>query len=237
MRVATIFLATIMVLRSAVIFPQASDVTVFVTEQTELSSPSPKQKALSSIISLGFINKIPMGLVIEGDGLCAHQLDLPAIPFTARELISSIENQIPGYTADTQNGVLYVHPRSITSATRKALSLTLPTFTSPQGTFQDGSVALWMNIRALLVPKEGTGLVGGSAPDPEILQSFRVSNASVKRILDVLVTKGQGGLWTMRQVSSDWQANPRKIPYEVVGYSDSQDNLKISNCSGMSAGK
>jgi hypothetical protein len=235
MRVAKVILVGVMVVPIAGSHPQASDAPLFATEQTQLSSPSLKQNALSSIISLGFLNKLPMGVIIEGDSLCAHQLDLPASPFAAKELISRIENQVPGYTAATLNGVLYVHPRSITSNSDNVLNLTLPTFTSPQGSFQQGSVALWMNIRAHLVPKEGTAFVGGSTRSPERLQSFSVSNSSVEQILDILVARGQGGLWMMRQVSSDWQANPQKIPYEVVGYSDGHEHLEVSDCSGISA--
>jgi hypothetical protein len=77
-----------------------------------------------------------------------------------------------------------------------------------------------MFIRGVLIPKEGSGFVGGSRNETTVVSAFSVSNASVESILDLIVKKAQGGLWVMREPPRDWLTHPDGMPFDIFGYSD-----------------
>jgi hypothetical protein len=187
--------------------------------------------ALGVLISIGWQNKMPLGIVIEGDALCTHQITDSNSELTVAELIRQIEVLVPGYTGQIRDGVLFVHPKAMALSTLSALNLVVPRFTSPRASVQEVGVSLWMYIRALLVPQEGSAFVGGSQRNAEPLPSFEVSNATVQNILDLIISKQTGGLWTMRDVPVNWTASPKTIPYEILSYSGNLDLVKGNTCS------
>lgn len=187
--------------------------------------------ALGALISIGWQNKMPLGIVIEGDTLCTHQITDDNSEFTVAELIRQIEVLVPGYTGQIRDGVLFVHPKAMASSTLSTLNLVVPRFSSPPASVQEVGVSLWMYIRALLVPHEGSAFVGGSQRSAESLPSFEVANATVQHILNLTISKQTGGLWTMRDIPVDWTANPKTIPYEILSYSGNLDLVKGNTCS------
>jgi hypothetical protein len=197
---------------------------------TKVEAWSASQAALSYLIEVGARNKLPLGIVIEGNSLCTNQLVTTGRESTVTDLVSKVDMQIPGYTGEIQDGVLFIHPRVMKSATLSTLNLIIPVFATSTSSFDQVGVRLWIYIRAILVPKEGSGFTGGVRSATDSVSPFEVSNATVRTILDMIATKGQGGLWAIHEVPPDWLERPSTIPFEIYGYSDGARSLNSLSC-------
>jgi hypothetical protein len=202
-----------------------------VSADTGLSGWSADQSALDTLVDLGYRDKIPMGIVIEGDALCTHQLSASSSSSSIGELISNISGQIPGYMGELNDGVLFIHPISSEPGTATALDFMIPRFSTPDSSSaQELGINLWMGIRALLVPAEGSAFAGGGIYRKELIPPIDISNASVRMILDLIVAKGQHGLWTMHTVPATWQKTPNTNPFWFYMYSDVRQSAKEVSC-------
>jgi hypothetical protein len=237
MRELILSMLTALVLPSALALAQTgpSVLALQVRPDTKVDYWSPSQTALSYLVDIGIHNELPLGIVIEGDSLCTHQLVSTGLESTVIDVVSKIDMQIPGYTGEIQDGVLLVHPKVMQSGTLGALNLTIPQFSTSKSSPDRMGVSLWMYIRAILVPTEGSGFVGGTRRATESVPSFQVSNATVRTILNIVATKGQGGLWALHEVPSDWLKRPNTIPYEIYEYSDDRRYFDALNCASTTS--
>jgi len=185
---------------------------------------------LSSLVQLGWNNRMPLGIVIEGDGLCKAQVSDNKATISVDQLIRQITILDPNYVAEIEHNTLYVHPRVMSSSTVDALNIELSRFTTEASSAQDIGISLWMYIRALLVPQEGSAFSGGTQHGSETLPPINVSNRSVHQILDFIVTMGQGGFWVMQEVPAQWQSNPKNIPYNIFSYSGDRYLVNSLGC-------
>lgn len=191
------------------------------TPNTSLKYWASGNNALETLINVGVQNSIPLGLVLEGEGLCKSQLNGKPGEDIA-DLIGDLGSQIPDYSAMLENGVLVVAPRKISAETQQSLNVTLPTFgiEEPE-TMQKIGISLWFYIRAVLVPGQSSGFGGGVQRDDDLLLPFKLTDVTVEQVLNYLVTKGSGGLWAMPQVPNGWIANPAPMPYQLISYAGS----------------
>jgi len=224
MRIAVIFVLLAASLVQA--HPQSS-----LTANTKLGGTGViHQNALDYLIDMGLRNNVSLGIVIEGDSLCAHRFKESNEESTLRNLIAQIEAQVPGYTGEVRSGSVFVHPKTMQPQTMAVLSLVVPEFSTQKSDPQQVGVSLWMYIRAVLVPNEGSAFVGGSRSHEEAIDPFEITNATVESILDLIMTKEKGGLWVMHQVPPDWLLNPKSVPYELYQYSGDQDLIRSLTC-------
>jgi hypothetical protein len=186
---------------------------------------------LSSLLRAGFINKIPIGIVLEGDSLCRTSVPGSGEGIRINALIDQIKMQDPDYTAEVRNQTLYVHPRTMKSSTLNALELQLPGFTSEPNNAQEIGITLWMWIRGVLAPGETSMFAGGIQNNTETLPAFHLSKpVSVQDVLDHVISLGQGGIWAMHEVPPEWQSNPKTKPYEILSYSGDQGSANVTKC-------
>jgi hypothetical protein len=185
---------------------------------------------LTSLIRAGFTNKIPLGIVLEGDSLCRNSVPGSGGGISIASLIGQVQGQDPDYIVEIRNKILYVHPRATKASTLDALELRIPRFTSEAASAQEIGISLWMFIRGVLVPQETSMFSGGLQRNAEKLPAFNLSNSSVHDILDRVITLGQGGAWVMYEVPADWQSNPRTKPYEILSYSGDQGAARLIKC-------
>lgn len=202
-----------------------------ITETTSVKAWPSSDNFLSSLLQIGSANKIPLGIVIEGDALCKTKPDTSDSGIIVRDLISQLERQIPDYTGEVSNDTLFIHPKVMQASTLDALALNIPSFEATSATAQSDGVHLSMYIRFTLDPDSGFGFGGGMQRDAESLPPITMTDSSVQQILDRIVTSGQGAVWALHKVPADWQTNAKTVSFDVVSYSGDQNYLRTIHCS------
>lgn len=210
---------------------QSPSTTVSVSATTLVKHPAASTNALSALAEVGSKNRIPIGIVVEGRSLCTAHFTGSDETVTIGELVEELKSRIPDYTAEIKNNTLFIHPRAMTVPTIDALNLMIPRFTSQPGNIHALRISLWMFIRAVLVPQQGSAFEGEIPGGAEKLPPIQISNSTVEDILDRIVTAGQGGLWVLQEVPIGWQTNPNSIPYDLYSYSDWQRGVANIRCS------
>jgi hypothetical protein len=182
---------------------------------------------LSSLVRIGFANKIPLGIVLEGDSLCNNSVPGSSDAISVGTLIDQVQAQDPDYVVEIQKGILYVHPKAIKASTLDVLGLEIPRFTSKASSAQEMGISLWMFIRGVLVPQETSMFSGGLQRDAEKLPAIDLSHATVDDILDRIIASGEGGVWILYEVPPGQQSNPL---YEILSYSGDQGAAGLIKC-------
>jgi hypothetical protein len=189
-----------------------------------------QNSALKALIELGWQNKAPLGIVIQGDSLCTHMFQGEMENITVAKIIQTINDEIPGYTAELQHGVLIVHSKLMAPSTDQTLSLKIRNFSSAPTSIANLGVGLWMYIRAVLVPGQTSAFTGGLQNDAENLPSITVPVGTVESILNKLVSERSGGIWVMHGVTSEWVHDPKTIPFEILSYSGHRERDTMDEC-------
>jgi hypothetical protein len=186
---------------------------------------------LTSLLRAGYTNKIPLGIVLEGDSLCRNSVPGSGEGIRIDLLIEQIQRQDPDYTAEIRNRILYVHPRTIKASTLNIFDLQLPGFSADPQSTQEVGITLMMWIQGVLFPGQTTMYSGGIQADAERLSAIHLSRpVSVHDVLDHVITSGQGGFWVMHEVPPDWPSNPKTIPYDLLSYSGDQRGTQLIKC-------
>jgi hypothetical protein len=233
----TIFaVAIVLVLRCPTLSQiPSSESTARVTSvraETRVEGWPASDNLLNSLLRSGANNKLPLGIVVEGEALCVNRVKSIDADITVGSLANQIEQQVPDYAAEIRNGTLFVHPKAMSAGTISVLNLVIPRFSGEPSSAQSMGVTLWMYIRAILVPNEGSAFEGGLQRGAETLPAFRMTNSTVQEILNRTVTAGQGGFWIMHKVPANWQSNPNSLPYQVLSYSgDDPEGTRLVGCS------
>lgn len=201
------------------------------TLDSPLGNLPDQDSALEALIELGWQNKAPLGIVIQGDSLCTHRFQRKMENITVAGIIQTVNSEIPGYAAELQHGVLIVHPKIIAPSTDQTLSLKIRHFSSDPTSIANLGVGLWMYIRAVLVPGQTSAFTGGLQNDAEDLPSINVPVGTVESILNKLVSERSGGIWVMHGVTDEWLRDPKTIPFEILSYSGQRERDTLDECS------
>lgn len=200
------------------------------TPDSTLGGLPTQESALEALIDLGWQNKAPLAIVIQGDSLCTHTFQGEMEKITVAKIIKRINEEIPGYTAELQHGVLVVRPKISTPSTEQALHLKIRNFSSAPTSIANLGIGLWMYIRAVLVPGQTSAFTGGLQNHAENIPSITVPVGTVESILNKLVSEGGGGIWVMHGVTSKWIHDPKTIPFEILSYSGQRERGNMDEC-------
>lgn len=204
-----------------------------ITLDSVISISEPGPSAYEEVLNAGIDNKLPLGLVIDGKHrLCTYLAVGGQRKLKLADFINQIDTEIPGYKASFQDGTLNVFPEELSGPVTNLLKLRVPEFHSGPDTHQGLGVNLWMFIRALIAPGEGTGFVGGSSTTRETISGMTVRAESVKTILNSIVEKGGGGAWVLHSSAVKDLSPSTPKPYDVYGYLNEEQSLRNINCSG-----
>jgi|SRR5579875_2363992 len=188
----------------------------------------PGNGILSALLQVGFENHLPMGILVQGDILCEPKSTAGQQIVTLEDLSKQIGILVPGYKAEIKDGVFFVHPQTVSPFTLNLLKLIIPRFRSGQGGAEKFGVDLWMHIRAVLVPSEGSAFIGGVQRGTENLPDVEMTNVTVEQILDRIVTLKTGGMWIMYEVPPDWNKDPKSMPFEILSYSGMKEAISCT---------
>jgi hypothetical protein len=225
------YVAVVLVSLLGNVGPPTSAQAIPLTIDSRLEVESINDSTLVSLIQIGWHNKVPFGIVTEGDTLCTHKPAISTGEMTIAHLIAEVNANIPGYVAELSDGVLLIHPIKISPDTDRALHLVIHNFSSAPTTLQELGIGLWMYMRAELVPGQTSAFTGGVQRDAELLPSINVPETTVESLLNLLISKKSGGVWVMNQVDGEWLRNPKTIPYEIFSYSGDAQAVKSIRCS------
>lgn len=196
---------------------------------TEITVPG-NQILFSELLSVAHTNSIPLGVTVDsGHQFCKQQLTGGRRTLRLADYIDQINALPVNYRAALTNGVLEVHPAFDPEA-RRFLDLMISEFHTKPDT-QDGlGVRLWMWIRSVIAPGEGTGFTGASSTQREIVEGINSSHASVQSLLNQIVSKGKGGVWVLQSSQVQALDNRTVLPYRIVPYANPEDVLNTVKC-------
>jgi hypothetical protein len=103
-------------------------------------------ETLTSLIRVGFTNKIALGIVLEGNSLCRNSVPGSSGGIRIGSLIDQVQKQSPDYVVEIRDRMLYVHPKSMTGSTLNTLNLRIPRFSSQTASAQQ----IGINLKSLL---------------------------------------------------------------------------------------
>jgi hypothetical protein len=190
------------------------------------------EPALRTLLEIGVDNHIPIGLVLAAapdTSICKKPLNLSERELKIADLITAIDS-LPDYRAYLQDGVLDIVPISPPSNTAMLLDMRLSEFRSSAEPHSIMGSNLWMFIRAVLAPTEGTVGGGLSSTTVERVPGIDVTNQTVKSILNSIVDKGSGGVWILRSSTIKNLSSATPKPYEIYGYVGEEQLVQSIGC-------
>ena len=220
----------------AVLAAQSSPQVMQVTSNTHpsitpnsvlhLAKPS-GESAFRDLLTVGVDNHMPIGFVIGAEpSICQVSFERKEGDVTVAELIAMINAQVPGYYADLHGGVINIIPKPLPEKTATFLNIRLTEFHSEPAPHNLLGANLWMFIRSVLAPDQGTGFVGGTSSAAERVPGMNMSNQTVQSILNAIVDKGSGGLWILYTSKIKLLSSETVKPYEIYGYVGAEQYLK-----------
>jgi hypothetical protein len=180
-----------------------------------------KPTAFNSLVTIGTANHLPMGIVVgqsPDSALCKGTLQFDVSDVSLDALIRRISIGIPGYAAELDNGVLIIKPLSMPATAVKLLQLQISEFRSSPEPLSILGSHLWIYVRGLIAPEEGTTAGGLSSTSVERVSGIQVKDQTVQGILDLIVDKGSGGVWIFDSAMLKELNGRTPMPYLVFGY-------------------
>ena len=192
---------------------------------------SGSSSAFGTIIDFGIDNKIPLGIVIDRNHrICRYPFDGGRRTLQLSEFVDELNAKLPGYRAVLQDEILNIYPSELAGPTKNLLELKIPEFHSGPDSHRGLGVNLWMFVRAVIAPSEGSAFVGGDSTTRETVSGIQVNGQTVTAILNRIVDKGSGGAWVLHSSEIKDLSPSTQQPYEVYGYSGEEMLLKQVSC-------
>jgi hypothetical protein len=173
---------------------------------------------LAQIIVETQMNGIPLGVIVEGDGLCKRAKLVVTTPFTITAFEKDIEQSVPGYAAVEDDGVMIVRPKQLSLDTRRLLELRIPQVSSHELKYSEFGIQMMIYIRAVLVPDQPSGYSSLSGREEIRLKPIHMQNASVMDIYNAAVKQRNKGVWMVSRVGPRWFQNPSTDPFILTAY-------------------
>ncbi len=187
------------------------------------------EPAFDAILRFGRQNHIPLGIVVD-DEICSTVLtEFRTERVPARMALAEFVKKLPSYRWDSEYGVVVFGPEAIPEATAQFLALEPPAYSVPEETLQGQAIYTWMNIRAILRPHEGTAFNILSSRQSEKWPTLALDHTTIRRTLDRLVGRKQGGAWILSAFKDLSKVADRR-PFSVADYSDPAFDRLTSPC-------
>jgi hypothetical protein len=164
--------------------------------------------ALEQLTEAAQYYQLPMGIEWVGQSSIHVPKPLYASRRTVRSLIDTILQQVPGYRARVENGVLNIARAAITDTPKNFLNLRIPEFQVDRANLYDCNALLRLKINMMLHPELYKGGVGGGygygVPSEDRFDAnsitFSGRNLTVREILNKIVAINGNTLWVVQLV-------------------------------------
>ena len=182
---------------------------------------------LRGILRLGSQTKIPLGLVISDRRLCDRDIEGNWEGKSIADLLNVL-TEGSGYNWRVKGDVLLIAPNKISPATTQLLEMVLPTYAAPSGTSESQALYLWMDVRGILKPTEGTALHILSSSSEAEFPAISTENITVEDVLTRLSTRKEGGVWLVFPFGDRLITAADSPPFSVANYQDTARMQAIS---------
>ncbi|MGA8432302.1 MAG: hypothetical protein WB729_20925 [Candidatus Sulfotelmatobacter sp.] len=153
--------------------------------------------ALQALVRLSGISHNPLGIVQGDEDLCKTQVTVSVDGAQVSTIAGRILAAVPGYSwrAAAGSQVIIVAPNAMPPAAKQFLELIDDRYKA-KGNTQTLAMTLWVHVRSILYPEQGTaGSILSSADDPVF--ALDLKNASIEQILNQIAFVA-GGTWILR---------------------------------------
>jgi hypothetical protein len=184
--------------------------------------------AIQALLQLSRDENMPLGIIVGDGEICRTRVTYSAENTPGSSIVAAIVASVGGYTSGRTSGsqVTVVRPTAISPSTEQFLSLVDDRY-AVKGNLPTLATMLWVHVRALLYPDEGTaGSILGSPAD--ITFSLELTDISVERILDSIALDTKG-VWILRPLPSVLRNLGSAPPFSIVSraghFSSKSDDL------------
>ena len=153
--------------------------------------------AVQAFLTVAVNGKVPLGVILTDDSLCSTNVSLTVDDEPIGDALDALTKQVTGYAWTTDDGIILVSPKDLSENTKKLLELVVPTFTTYESTLASQRLSLWMDVRAVLKPDQGTAIDMLETPGVQKRNPISLQNATVKQILSVMISRPPIGAWVL----------------------------------------
>jgi len=171
--------------------------------------------AIQGLLELSRSESVPLGIVVDGDRLCKTQVSYSGSNVPLSFVVKSIVGQVPGYSWERgqDSPVLLVTPVSVRPATEQFLNIVDHRYGPMKANLQTLALTLWVHIRYVLYPDQGTaGSILSSKDDREF--ELEARDATVRQILDRMAALAKG-TWVLRPLPPTLAKLAGDLPFAI----------------------
>lgn len=166
-------------------------------ERTTASLTARGQTPLQCALQFGLQNRVPVGIVLSGDGsLCKSRKSIAQANGTVGRLMTEVLSGT-SYTWSAEHGIVEIKPVAIPQPQASILRMKINRFGGIDTTIQGLGIILTGDIKAQLHPNEGYAGDILSSPDAETIPPFQLRDKSVEQVANYIVSLGGKGVWLL----------------------------------------
>lgn len=182
--------------------------------------------AVDALLELSRSEHLPMGIVEDDDALCKSIVSYSAENVTASVAVEGILAQVPGYTwrRSKESDIFLIAPVSPRSVTVQFLQMVDPRFGPTKDTLQGLEMTLWVHVRYILYPDQGTA---GSILSSSNARAYELGtkDATIEQILDRIAIAAKGA-WVLRPLPPTLANLSGDLPFSI--FSDDGQGARAS---------
>jgi len=177
--------------------------------QTRSASPNLSRKIvrfdarqrnlIDALLSFGAQEHVPIGIDYIDKAAFEQRVNLEFRERSVRQILDALTHPL-GYRWSTEGAVVSVTHDGALVGKSNLLSTRIPQFRITETSMHEASLALSMHLHFVLNPKS-SGIVGDS-PGGNLafrVGPFRLQNATVRDILNQIVSQHRNGAWVVQQ--------------------------------------
>lgn len=171
--------------------------------------------AIRALLDLSRTENVPLGIVEDDGRLCTTEVSYSAKNGSVPTIIQGIVAQVPGYksTPGASFSILIISPVRPRLVTQQFLSLVDEHYGPIKGTPQMLLTTLWVHVRSVLHPDEGTAVsIFGSPSDPTF--ELEVRNETVQGVLNSIAIQSSG-TWVLRPLPDTLSKLGTETPFSI----------------------
>jgi hypothetical protein len=191
--------------------------------------------AIRALLDLSKTENIPIGIIEDDQRLCTTKISYSAKNDSIATITEKIVAQVPGYkwTFDSKFSVILISPSSPRPVTTQFLNLVPPHFGPTKGNPQMLISMLWVHVRSLLHPQEGTAVSVLSSPDAQVF-AVETENETIGQVLNRIAILTRG-IWVLRPIPSSLSKVGAELPFSIFSAAGGSASEQGDLCQPVSA--
>lgn len=171
--------------------------------------------AIRALMDISKTENIPIGIVEDDQHLCTTKVKYSAKSDSIATIAKKLVAQVPGYKVvfASDFSAFVVSPNSPRPVTTQFLNLVPDHFGPMKGNPQTLITFLWLHVRALLHPQEGTAGSILSSPDAQVFE-IETRNETIQQILNRIAALSSG-TWVLRPLPSSLPKVGAELPFSI----------------------